>query len=71
LATGDSDLARRTGAECMSGTKILSQWSLEYDGAASADGHNLADPIARVVYNEPVEDPEEFRGISGKQVSSF
>ena len=70
-ATGDSDLARRAGAECMSGTNILSQWSLEYDGAAPADWHNLADPIARVVYNEPVEDPEEFRGISGKQVSSF
>ena len=70
-ATGDSDLARRAGAECMSGTNILSQWSLEYDASAPADWHDLAPSVTRVVYNQPTADPEEFRGISGKQVSSF
>lgn len=70
-ATGDADLAVQCGAETMSCTNQLSLWAVEYDKDAPEDWHNLAPELGRVVINQPDEQAEEFRGVSGKGVSRF
>ncbi|NMA21292.1 MAG: FAD-dependent oxidoreductase [Lentisphaerae bacterium] len=72
-ASGDADVIRRAGGACMDCPNMLSIWAIEHDPAAKANFHNLADGLSRVVINMPIqaENPERFRGISGRQVSEF
>lgn len=72
-ASGDADVVRSAGGACMDCPNMLSTWAVEYDPAAKANFHNLADGLSRVVINIPVqpENPGRFCGISGRQVSEF
>lgn len=70
-ATGDADLAVKSGAETFDSTNLLSIWAIEYDKHAPEDWHKLAPELGRIVINQKDSKAEEYRGISGSSVSRF
>ena len=70
-ATGDADLAVKSGAEIFEGTNLLSIWAIEYDKHAPEDWHKLAPQLGRIVINQKDPESEEYKGITGLGVSRF
>jgi hypothetical protein len=75
-ASGDCEVARRAGCECLEEDNYLSMWAMEYDTMSPYNkDYDLADKVkvhmGGVPWGPQCPPEKVFRGISGKKVSKF